>query len=289
MHHLVWCLGTIFSSMALTAILRSIFNRFFRSTTARTLYDEFAGNFVCAVALMELLVLTFAKHNTYIFFASTYLVLFVRNVYFTYLQLYESPLIFVDLYYGRGRRNHFTSLQIFNIIVVQSVACIVGQLYIKYAWPLLDPVHQAASKENCLTTMSHHHSWYECFALEMLGTFGCTAFDFLMPVSAKPFTRPLLLCFALNYFGHVTGAWMNPMLATSFTFRCHGHDSDFMHFVVFWAAPFVGFALAWELNLFVKNLLTPSADSLEKETNETETEVETEMQTNGEDGKEKTE
>ena len=254
MLHLLWCLFTVSSAACLSYILRGIVYRITESTTTQLLFDEFTGNFVCAVALLEIFIITFAEHSLYLFFAATYIVLFIRNVYFVYHELYETPLIFIDLYYGRGRVNSFSALHIITVVLVQSLACVCGQIFVRYAWPHLDAVHQAANQEKCLTTMSHAHNWYECFALEMLGTFACTVFDFQMPNGVKPLTRPLLLCLALHYFGHVTGAWMNPMLASAFTFRCHGHDSDIMHFIVFWIAPVAGFALAWEVHLFFKGL-----------------------------------
>ena len=253
MLHLVWCLLTVSSATCVSYFLRGIFHRITEST-ARLLFDEFAGNFVCAVALLEIFILTFAEHSLLLFFVATYAVLFVRNIFFVYFELYETPLVFIDLYYGRGRVNSFSALQIFTVVLIQSLACVCGQIFVRSAWPHLDAIHQAAIQEKCLATLSNTHGWYECFALEMLGTFACTVFDFQMPVYLKPFTRPLFLCFALHYFGHVTGAWMNPMLASAFTFRCHGHDSDVMHFIVFWIAPVAGFALAWEVHLFLKGL-----------------------------------
>jgi len=255
MHHLIWCLVNVLLSLGASLLIRSLVYRLSQSTTLRELYDEFAGNFVCAVALMELFILTFAEHSSNLYLVCMYLVLFVRNIYFTYLKLYETPLIFIDLYYDRGRQHEFSTSEIFYIIIVQSIACIVGQSFTKLLWSFQDAVHKNAAGEACLATLSHSHLWYECFALEMLGTFLCTTFDFLMPVRVKPISRPLVLCIAINYFGHVTGAWMNPMLATAFTFRCHGHESDVLHILVFWIAPFVGFSLAWELRMFVRKLI----------------------------------
>lgn len=271
MIHLVWCLLTVSAAASLCYVLRGILNQLTVTaedspSTIRLLYDEFAGNFVCAIALQEIFVVTFAEHSLSLFFTATYIVLFLRNIYFVYFELYETPLIFIDLYYGCGREHRFSTLHVLTVLFVQGIACVCGHVFVRTVWPNLDAIHQAAIREGCLTTISHIHSWYECFALEMLGTFACTIFDFQMPVNAKPFTRPLLLCLALHYFGHVTGAWMNPMLASAFTFRCHGHDSDFMHFVVFWIAPVAGFALAWEVHLFFKRLFDISKNVEESTT-----------------------
>ena len=108
--------------------------------------------------------------------------------------------------------------------------------------------------------------WYECFATEMLGIFVCAFVDFNMFDSLKPITRPLMVIFVVMGFGHVTGTWMNPILATVFTFRCVGHTSDMLHVAVFWIAPLVGLFLAWELHLILKNLFTSNVNPKKENT-----------------------
>jgi len=140
----------------------------------------------------------------------------------------------------------------------QTVASLSGISYVKLFWMYQDAVHQNLANESCLSTLSDTHSWYECFAIEMFGTLVCALVDFYMYTSLKPFTRPMMIVLVINNLSHVTGTWMNPMLATVFTFRCNGHSSDALHFIVYWVAPFVGIFIAWELHLLIQKFISPS-------------------------------
>ena len=51
-------------------------------------------------------------------------------------------------------------------------------------------------------------------------------------------------------FGHVNGMYMNPSLATGFSFRCEGHSGDVDHLLVYWLVPAVGMVLGRELCCF---------------------------------------
>ena len=256
MHHLAWCGISIFSSILLTFILRFILSKFTQSQHILTLYDEFAGNLVSAVTVMELSILTYAKHNPIFCIVSLYIFIFIKVLYFSSLELYASPLSFVDLYYAKNRKHPFTVFECFAIIVTQSLGTLIGIGFARQLWVHEDAVHINASEEACLSTLSEAHLWYECFAAEMFGTFICAFVDFNMKVSLKPLTRPLMILFVILGLGHISGTWMNPMLATVFTFRCSGHTSDLLHIVVYWIAPFVGLLLAWELQFVMTSLFS---------------------------------
>ena len=258
MHHLAWCGITILSSIIATLLLRPLVTKVSKSQQALALYYEFAGNFVAAVAAMELSVISYAKYDVYIFFACLYIMVFLKFYIFGNMELFGSPLTFLDLYYAKDRKHVFTLLELLSVIVTQAVATWCGIVYTKQLWIYEDIVHKNLAEEVCLSTISSTHVWYECFATEMLGTFVCTLVDFNMFDSLKPFTRPLMIMFVVMGFGHVTGTWMNPVLASVFTFRCEGHSSDLLHVAVFWIAPLVGLFLAWELHFILKNLFTSS-------------------------------
>ena len=260
MHHLAWCCITIFSSILVTLFLRPLVTTVTRSQHALTLYYEFAGNLVAAVAAMELSVLSYAKYDVYIFFACLYVVVFMKFYYFGNMELFGSPLTFLDLYYVKDRKHVFTLLEFLSVIVTQAAATWCGIVYAKQLWVYEDIVHSNLAEEVCLSTISTTHMWYECFATEMLGIFVCAFVDFNMFDSLKPITRPLMVIFVVMGFGHVTGTWMNPILATVFTFRCEGHTSDMLHVAVFWIAPLVGLFLAWELHLILKYLFTSNVN-----------------------------
>ena len=263
MHHLAWCCVTIFSSILVTFFLRSLVNKFARSQHVLTLYDELAGNLVAAVAAMELSVLTYAKHDDIFFYSCFYIFVFMKFLYFSTFELYGSPLLFVDLYYAKDRKHPFTVLECFLIVFTQALGSWLGIVYAKQLWMYGDVVHSNVAEEVCLSQISQTHLWYECFATEMFGTFICAFVDFNMKDSLKLFTRPLMVLFVVLRLGHVTGTWMNPMLATVFTFRCEGHTSDLLHFGVYWIAPLVGLLSAWELHLILKNFF--SSNSNEKD------------------------
>lgn len=261
MYHLAWSCITILSSILATLFLRPLVTKFTRSQHALTLYYEFAGNLVAAVAAMELSFLSYAKYDTYIYLGYFYVMVFVKFYYFGNMELFGSPLTFLDLYYAKNRKHVFTVLEFVSVIVIQAVAIWCGINYAKQLWVYEDIVHSNLAEEVCLTTISATHMWYECFATEMLGTFVCAFVDFNMFHSLKPFTRPLMILFVAMGFGHVTGTWMNPVLATVFTFRCEGHTSDLLHVAVFWIAPLIGLFLAWELHLILKNLFTSNVNN----------------------------
>jgi len=264
MHHLAWCGVTIFSSVILSIILRVIVYRLAKSQHTQALYDELAGNFVAAVTVMELSVLSYVRHDALFYFSCVYGYVFLKVLYFSSLELYATPLSFVDLYYAKNRKHPFTFLECVLILVTQSVGTLVGIYYAKYVWIFEDAVHINAAEETCLSNLSEIHEWYECFGVEMFGTFLCAFVDFNMFDSLKPVTRPLMILIVILSFGHITGTWMNPMLATVFTFRCEGHSSDLLHVAIYWIAPLVGLLLAWEIQLFFKGLFTKKETSKKK-------------------------
>ena len=261
MNHLVWCGISICISVLSSFILRLVVYRVTKSRSIHTLYDEFIGNFVAAVIVMELSVLSYAQHSTYFFITCLYVYLFIKNLYFSVLGLYGTPLSFIDLYYSKNRKHEFTLVEVCTILLSQTAASLAGISYAKLLWMYEDAVHQNLADESCLSTISDSHLWYECFAVEMFGVFICAFVDFCMYASWKVFTRPLMTILVINNLSHVTGTWMNPMLATVFTFRCSGHISDALHFIVYWVAPFVGLFIAWEFHLLVQKFISSTKGS----------------------------
>ena len=162
------------------------------------------------------------------------------------------------MYYSNKRQRSFSVAQVIGILITQIVAMIAGQQFAKFMWQFEDHVHVARLQDVCMTTLSPSFSWQYAAVFEGLGVFLCVVIDFFTPYKAKPVVRSIATLTLLWNFGYVSGLWMNPMLATMFTFRCKGHQSDWQHFLVYWVGPAVGFLLAWEFKLVLDKIVSGS-------------------------------
>lgn len=264
MHHLIWCCFSVLASVSISFICRILVYKISANSYIRIHFDEFAANFICSVVVMEMLVINYVQHSLTFYYTVLFVFLFLKNLFFVIFELYANPLSFVNLFYAKNRSREFTYLEAASIVIVQLVSTLVGQMFVKNLWLLEDAVHLNAFEEVCLSNLSHEHSLYECFLVEAFGVFICAVVDFIIPEGFRWYTRPLMTVIVIHNLGYITGTWMNPALASAFTFRCEGHNSDWEHVFVYWVAPFVGLFLAWELTYLMSNMFSKKSEAKKK-------------------------
>lgn len=254
MHHLLWCCFSVVASLTISFVCRILVCKISQDRHVRVHFDEFALNFVCSVVVMEMFIVSYVQHSLVFYFTVLYVFLFFKNLFCEIFQLYANPLSFMNLFYSKNRSREFSFFEVASIIITQIVATVLGQIFVKNLWLLEDAVHINAFDEVCSSNLSHAHIWYECFVVEAFGVFVCAVIDFAMPEKLKWYSRPLVTITVIYKLGHITGTWMNPALASAFTFRCEGHKSDWEHVLVYWIGPIVGLFLAWELTSLVSHM-----------------------------------
>jgi hypothetical protein len=157
---------------------------------------------------------------------------------------------FLDQYYIAGKRLTFSLFFVPLLLAVQFGGSLLGQFLMKdHIWCHLSETHVAAEKALCHTQMKGALEY--AFAAEFIGSVIGYIIDFTAPSSIHIPCRAAAIVACARTMGHLSGAWFNPMLAITHTFRCQGHPGDDKSFLVYWGAPFLAGIVCFEL----KNLL----------------------------------
>merc|ERR1711973_454797 len=93
-------------------------------------------------------------------------------------------------------------------------------------------------------------------------------FDYLTPKKYQPAEGALFVTSVFFMFGHVNGMYMNPSLASGFSFRCAGHSGDIDHLLVYWLVPGLFMIAARELCWFGGMLLKGVAEKKDEKKTE---------------------
>jgi len=197
-----------------------------------------------------------SDHGFYsiVHFAGGFIMLFIRNNYFTY----ESVCAFVDHYYDNGKKCTLPILHIIFNVLSQIGGMVLGQCLARYFWSFdaFDShSHTQALDIACRTAISVDHSFaWHAFA-EFLGPFTMCLAAYFVKSELVPFVVTTVAFINFYFFAHISGSFYNQSMATAFTFHCEGYESDLEFFLVYWVAPTVGQIAAWELLANGKRLI----------------------------------
>jgi len=251
-----WCVVSLAAVAVVALVIRSLTRKLTSNNTVITHVDEFIGNVMTAVFMMELGVIG-SMYGTYSFvsFVGNFIHLYLKIVYFMSLNLYANPFAFIESYYNNGRRRTFSLLFAISIIATQIIGLIVGQEFAKLVWTLEDDHHVDATKEICQTSLSPEYTIMYAALLEGIGTMIGGILDHVTPLKFAAAEGAFVVTSLFFMFGHVNGMYMNPSLATGFSFRCEGHSGDLDHLLVYWLVPGLFMIAARELCWFGKKML----------------------------------
>lgn len=242
-------------------LLRVVLKLIVPSKTLLLLIDEFLLNVIGSACVVELGV-TAGIHGVKSQLFGTCLFMFVccKFFYVGKVGLYATPCTFLDQYYYAGRRMTFSLLFVPALLAVQFGGSLLGQFLMKdHIWCHLGEVHVAAEKALCNTQLNG--ALEMAFAVEFIGSVIGYIIDFTAPGSIHIPCRAAAVVLCARTMGHISGAWMNPMLAITHTFRCAGHPGDDKFFLVYWGAPFLAGIVCFEL----KNLISGGSSAAAKD------------------------
>lgn len=258
-----WCFVSLVIVFIFALLLRLIASKLFSNRTVLFHIDEFIGNLCSGVFIMELGVIgsTYGKYSAALLLAG-FIHLFFKFFYFNSVQGYMSPLTFISQYYRDGRRIKFSLFFVATIVITQFVALFCAQKLAKFIWSFEDESHVDALQWTCTTALSY--PWKTAALYEAFGVLIGTSVDLITPKSMKETIGALVTMMLYFFFTHISGSFLNPVIATMFSFRCDGHESDWEHLIVYWIAPVVGLTLAWEFwlgaNKFMRRSMSKKKD-----------------------------
>jgi len=243
-----WCILSLVVVTIVAVVVRWLARKVTSNKTVITHVDEFVGNVGTAVFMMELGVVA-SMYGTYstISFIGNFIHLYLKIVYFSSLGLYANPFAFIESFYNNNRHVTFSLAFAFTIIVTQIAGLIVGQELSKWVWMLEDEVHVEAMREVCRTSLSPEYTVLYAAMLEGVGTLIGGILDHVTPPKYQAAEGAFIVTSLFFMFGHVNGMYMNPSLATGFSFRCEGHSGDWDHLLVYWLVPGLFMVLAREI------------------------------------------
>ncbi|XP_065665409.1 aquaporin-11-like isoform X2 [Hydra vulgaris] len=243
------------AAIFLVLLVYLFIHQFTKSKSLIRYYGEFVGTFLSCVCILEINIINAIYGSTSLYgLCSAYFHLFFKNIFFVKTKLHGSPLAFIDLFYVFNRKFH-SKFEIVFMIFIQLIASLSGFGFTRFFWVIVDQKHISALEYSCNSSLSSSYAWQYGVLMEAMGVFACVFIDLVTPNILKYFVRPSMTLILIHFFGDVTGMWMNPVLATTHTFRCLGHQSDWQHFAVYWLGPVLGLLMVWEIKLLVKSYL----------------------------------
>ena len=247
-----WCYVSIIGCIVAAYILRQLVTRnFLLNAYHLALFDEFIGNVVSTVFLLELGILADEYGAFSIVFAVSFtLHFYLRYLFFLNVDAFETPFYFIDDYFDKQQMHSVISMM--TVTLTQVIAIVSGACLTKLIWTFEDDLHVHTVQHVCQATIPETYSWHYATAVEAVGLFTGTIIDFVTPFVYKPIVRALVTLGLFLTIGHVSGLWMHPVFASALTFRCKGHRSDMEHVMAFWLGPLFGFVLAWQFRLLVR-------------------------------------
>ena len=252
-----WCTVSVLFCLALAFFAKIVANKLVTSILEMSHINEFIGNFVSAVFVMELGILESMYGKKSAPFIIAFLVhLIIKFIFFMNVKAYGSLLTFLEIFYTNRKKVTFSVFLLLSIMLVQFAGIFTGQWVTKLIWVYEDHVHVHGAHAECVSTLSSSHAWYKALLFEAVGVFIFNCVDWMTPEKVKALVRSLVILLLFEGLGFATGMWMHPGFATAFTFRCMGHSSDWEHVMVYWLGPVIGFICSWETRLIVQGIIS---------------------------------
>jgi len=231
----------------LLQVLRIVLRTVIKDAKLLLYVDEYLANIQSSACIMELGVIASVYGSaSWIPISCVFLFLFTKFTLVGIVGVVGNPLTFLMSIYTNGRVRNFSVFHVALIIAIQIGGCLSGQHLMKYVWNHMTHDHISARDAMCLTAISG--DWIKAMIAESGCVFFSVLVDFKTPKQFKPLIAALVSVVTAVLFGHYSGIFMNPIIATAHTFRCSGHASDWQHFLVYWAGPALAVCTAFELN-----------------------------------------
>jgi len=251
-----WCILSLVAVTVVAIIIRWLARKITSNNNFIIHTDEFVGNLCAAVFMMELgVIASMYGEYSFVLALGSFIHLYLKIMYFSSNKPFANPLAFVELYYENGRQRTFSFFFAVSIILTQLAGLYSGQEFAKVIWAFEDHTHVEVMQIPCKTSLSIEYTLVYAAFLEGVGVMIGGCMDFVTPYKLQPAEGAFVVTTLFFLFGHVNGMYMNPSLATAFSFRCEGHQSDWEHLVVYWLVPCIGMILARELCWFGKKIM----------------------------------
>ena len=249
-----WCVVSIAAVAVVAVIIRFLVRRITNNNVIITYVDEFVGNLCSGVFGMELgVIATMYGPYSINLLVAIFIFMFLKISYFMENDLYATPLDFIRRYYQSGKTMTFSMFFMITIIMTSMAGLYCGQKFVTLIWVFEDRPHIDALQVVCTTAMSY--PWAYAALAEGSGVFVSVLVGFILPQRLMAAGLSLMIVTFIYFFSHVSGMFMNPIIATSLTFRCKGHQSDWQHFLVYWVTPYIATAVGWEVWLAGNRLI----------------------------------
>jgi len=251
-----WCAVSIIGVVIVGWVLRQISRKITTDPTTLAHVDEFIVNFASGIFISELRIIrTLHGKFSIPLLVAGYIHLFFKFSYLNKVGASGSPLSFIASYYRNGRKIRFSLFYASSIIITQFVALYSAQKVALLVWAFADQSHVDAIQVGCNTAISTSYPLYYIALYEALGVAFGTGVSFLTPPALKAASGALVTMVLYFFFVHISGSFLNPILATALSFRCKGHTGDMEHLLVYWLAPAVGMVVAFEIWLRAGSLV----------------------------------
>jgi hypothetical protein len=162
-----------------------------------------------------------------------------------------NPCGLVEYLFTRSRRRYVLTLWFMQIL-----GAYLSYFYISLIWKLSQSYHHLQRLEYGWNPQLKVGVFFG-FIIEFSATFLCHFVDYTTRKKRYDSINPLLtpaICVTVAYlFAETTGVWMNPALATAHLFQLRKNLVE--NIFVFWLAPIVGAALAYQCNNAVNNVM----------------------------------
>jgi len=245
----MWWLVSILLASAIGLIVRLVSRKIVPDENILVYIDEFIGQAWSSVFIMELGVVGAEFGAPSLMLGSlVFIHFFIRNMYFAYANnLYDNPVAFVNGYYAAGRKVTISIFTVVGILGTQIAALIAGQFFAKFVWQFTDDAHVDAIGAECQSALSTSYSWQHAAFLEAFGVFVLVLVGLLTAqTQVQVLTVSATATAVVTLLSYASGQFMNGSIATAFSYRCQGHPDEWKFLVVYWLAPMVGIAAAWE-------------------------------------------
>lgn len=242
-------LASIIAAAGLGAVAHFMIRRLTSCEQWIVFVDEFVGQFCSSVFIMELGVIGKEYGAPSIMLGALVFVHFLaRNMYFAYSNgLYDNPVAFVGAFYSEGRKMTASPFTMMGVLGTQMLALVSGQCFARFMWGFGDDQHVSMIAAECQTALSSEYSWQHAAFMEALGVFVLVTVGLITSGTKVQVVALSAAATALvTVMSHASGLFMNASIATAFSYRCTGHPEEWKFLVVYWLAPMVGIAAAWE-------------------------------------------
>ena len=161
--------------------------------------------------------------------------------------LYDNPLNFIASYYDCGRFMDSSASKIIFVVVIQLLGVASGKEITKLLWRFEDDLHRDALNGDIGCKLNSEYLWVYAAVVEGVGVFLVVVGSHFTSRKWKTVVRSCVATLLFLMFQHVSGLFMNPVVATGLLFGCRGKQGVWEILCVYWLGPIVCIILSKEI------------------------------------------